>query len=152
MLCPFSNLYIVTFTVLIGERTWYGLNSTFTTISYHHHFYDYYTNVNFTFSYIFSVIPCAGADPKNDFNNSNMDCWDHPWCVENISRHLTRSLLLPFPCTSLQGPACHLLTCAPHSLPPGAQRRAETVEFGHFVCTQQYQCNESFSRDTWTSV
>ena len=69
-------------------------------------FYDYYTGVNFTFSYIFSVIPCAGADPKNDFNNSNMDCWDHPWCVENISRHLTRSLLLPFPQTSLQGPAC----------------------------------------------
>ena len=105
-MCPFSDLYIISITVLISERTWYRLHSTFTTISYHHHFYDYYTGVNFTFSYIFSVIPCVGADPKNDFNNSNMDCWDHPWCVENISRHLTRSLLLPFPRTSLQGPAC----------------------------------------------
>ena len=31
-----------------------------------------------------------------------------------------------------------LRTCAPHS--PSAQRRAETVEFGPFMGTQQYQC------------
>ena len=69
-------------------------------------FYDYYTGVNFTFSYIFYVIPCTGYDPKNYFNKSNMDFWNHSWCVENNSCHLTRSLLLPFPRTSLQGPAC----------------------------------------------
>ena len=38
-MCPFSDLCLITFTVLISKRTWYRLNKTFKTISYHYHFF-----------------------------------------------------------------------------------------------------------------
>ena len=84
-----------------------------------------------------------------------MDFCGHVWCVENNSRHLTRDLLLgPFPQLALHGPTCHRLTCAPHSLPSSAQKRAGTVALylfkgTHLTMPVQW---EQFSRDTRTWV
>ena len=62
-------------------------------------------------------------------------------------RHLTRDFLIgPFPRLALHGPACHLLTCAPHSLPH------QCTETGRDSCPLPLQVDTSHNASAMGAV